>query len=50
MVQPALREGIGQRLHDVLLADELLETLRTVFAGQNLITHGGRFYGPASHG
>ena len=30
---------------NVLLADELLETLRAVFAGQDLIAHGRGFYG-----
>mmetsp|Transcript_38418 Transcript_38418/g.106772 ORF Transcript_38418/g.106772 Transcript_38418/m.106772 type:complete len:258 (-) Transcript_38418:416-1189(-) len=43
MVQPALGQGVGQGLHDMLLADELLETLRAVFAGQDLVTHGGGF-------
>jgi hypothetical protein len=41
VMQAALRQRIGQRLHDMLLADKLLETLRTVFAGQDLVTHDG---------
>ena len=34
-----LLNGMGQRLCDMLLADDVAETLRTVFAGYDLISH-----------
>ena len=47
VVQPLLRQRIGQRLHDVLLAHQFLETVGAVLAGENLVAHGGGFYGRA---
>ena len=32
-------DGIGQRLRDMLLADDVRETLRAIFAGYDLIGH-----------
>ena len=40
VVQPVLRHGVLQGGHDRLLTDDLLERLRTILAGENLIAHG----------
>ena len=32
-------DGIGQRLADVILADDITEALRTIFAGYDLVRH-----------
>ena len=37
----SLLDGVLKRTGDVLLPDDLGEPLRTVFAGQDGITHGG---------
>ena len=34
-----LRDGVGERLGDVLLADDIREPLRAIFAGDDLVTH-----------
>ena len=39
VVQAALRQCIGQRLHDMLLPDQLLEAARTVLAREDQIAH-----------
>ena len=39
VMQPVVRERIGERLHDVRLPDELLEPPRPPFARQNRVTH-----------
>jgi hypothetical protein len=39
MVQPLRFERVGKRLHDVLLADQLVEAARPVLAGEHEITH-----------
>jgi hypothetical protein len=39
MVDPAAVQRIGQRAHDVLLADQFGETLGTPFAGEDEIGH-----------
>ena len=45
VVQPLLRQRVGQGLHHVLLAHHFGEISRAVFARQHQIRHGGRFYG-----
>ncbi len=40
VVQPLLRERVGERLHHVLLPHHLREGLGTVFAGEHKIGHG----------
>ena len=35
MVQALLRQRVGQRLHDMLLPDQLLEVARPVLAGEH---------------
>ena len=42
MRDPAGPDGIHQRGGDMLLADDILKTLRTIFAGDDLIRHGVR--------
>ncbi len=41
MGQPVALDRIGQRLHHRLLADQLVEPLRTIFAGEDAIGLGG---------
>ena len=43
-----LLNGMGQRLCDMLLADDVAETLRTVFAGYDLIGHSSAKFGMRS--
>ena len=42
MGDPAARDRIGERLHHRVLADQLGEGLRTVFAGEHAIRRRGR--------
>ena len=39
MGQPVLLNGVFQRLRDVPLANEIIESLGAIFAGENLIAH-----------
>ena len=48
MVQALLGQGIGQRLHDMFLPDQLFKIVRAVFARKDQITHGTTFYGRAT--
>src|SRR5208282_216345 len=36
---PLLLDGVGQRLRDVFLPHDILETLRAILASDDLITH-----------
>jgi hypothetical protein len=38
--QAILGNGVPERLRNVILPDEIVESLRTVFSSKNLITHG----------
>ena len=38
--QPVLPDGVLQRADNVLLPDDFIEGLRTIFAGENRVAHG----------
>ena len=40
MREPVLLDRILERARDVRLSDEIVERLRSIFAGKNLIAHG----------
>jgi len=39
MSKTVLRNGIFQRARDVGLADQIVERLRSIFSGKDLVTH-----------
>jgi hypothetical protein len=39
MSQAVLRDRVFQRARDMLLADEIVESLRPIFSGKNFVTH-----------
>ena len=43
--EPVLRDGVFERPRDVLLADDVVKSLRPVFTRENLVTHGRLMYG-----
>jgi hypothetical protein len=45
---PLLLDGMGERPGDVLLPDDILEALRTVFTSNDLITHLSAEFGVGS--
>jgi hypothetical protein len=41
MGQPLLRDGVAKGPYDVVLSEDVVEGFGSVFAGEDLITHGG---------
>jgi hypothetical protein len=39
MGEAVLRDRVLQRTRDMLLADQIVERLRPIFPGENLVTH-----------
>jgi hypothetical protein len=39
MSEPVLRDRILQRARDMCLPDQVVESLRPIFSGENLVTH-----------
>ena len=39
MCEPVLRHGIFQRARDVVLADQIVKSLRPILSGENLVAH-----------
>jgi hypothetical protein len=39
MSQPVLRDRVSQRARDMVLPDQIIESLGPVFPGENLVTH-----------